>query len=39
MDKVKKALYAIMVVFSAFFLVSAGVKEQQALEVIPDLKQ
>lgn len=32
----KKILYAIMVIASAFFLVNVGVSEEQALQIIPD---
>ena len=34
----KKFFYSIMVVFSAIFLVNMGVGEQEAIEIIPDMK-
>lgn len=35
----KKVFYAAMVFVSAFFLVNAGVGENEALEIIPDFKR
>lgn len=35
----KKALYNVMAVVSAFFLVSAGVKENEAMKLIPNYKE
>ncbi len=34
----KRFFYTVMVVLSAFFLVNAGVKEKEALAIIPDRK-
>lgn len=35
----KKIFYAVMVFVSAFFLVNAGMSENEALGIIPDYKK
>lgn len=35
----KRFFYAVMVFVSAFFLVNAGLSEQETLDIIPDLSK